>query len=177
MKRVSLSDVARAAGVGKATVSRALSGHDEVGAATRARVLDIAADMGYTPHAAARTLRTGRAQVLAVSLDVRRPGGHPEDLAATLLLALARAGDRLGYRVLVDLREAEGTGDPWGHLDGLAVDGVLVVGPEVPAPRPGGVPVAVVRDGAVPDVVRALQDLVAEVETGDASRVGRAEEV
>ena len=72
-KRVSLADVARAAGVGKATASRALSGREEVGAATRAPVRDIAADMGYQPHRVAQSLRTGRFGVLAVSIRPTDP--------------------------------------------------------------------------------------------------------
>lgn len=44
----------------KPTVSRVLNGHRDVAEATRRRVQDVAAEMGYTPSADARALRTGR---------------------------------------------------------------------------------------------------------------------
>lgn len=53
-------DVAREAGVSVATVSRALNGKSTVAAELRATVERVSAEMGYTPHAAARALATQR---------------------------------------------------------------------------------------------------------------------
>ncbi|MGI5183215.1 LacI family DNA-binding transcriptional regulator [Dactylosporangium sp. CA-152071] len=53
-------DVARAVGVSASTVSRALSVPDMVSAATRERVRQAVADLGYRPNRAARGLITGR---------------------------------------------------------------------------------------------------------------------
>lgn len=53
-------DVARAAGVSPSTVSRALSVPEMVNAETRARVQQIAGELGYHPNRAARGLITGR---------------------------------------------------------------------------------------------------------------------
>ncbi len=53
-------DVARAAGVSPSTVSRALSVPELVNADTRARVQQIAGELGYHPNRAARGLITGR---------------------------------------------------------------------------------------------------------------------
>ena len=47
--RATLADVAAAAGVSKATVSKALNGRSDIGAATRERVLATAAELGYRP--------------------------------------------------------------------------------------------------------------------------------
>lgn len=47
--RLTLSDVAAAAGVSKATVSKALNGRDDVSAATRRRVLETVEVLGYRP--------------------------------------------------------------------------------------------------------------------------------
>ncbi|MBL7257625.1 LacI family DNA-binding transcriptional regulator [Paractinoplanes lichenicola] len=57
---VTIKDVARAAGVSVATVTRALSMPDVVRAATRERVLETAKTLGYQPNRAARGLITGR---------------------------------------------------------------------------------------------------------------------
>jgi LacI family transcriptional regulator len=58
--RVTIKDVARAAGVSPATVSRALSTPDLVESGTRGRVQRAADDLGYSPNRAARGLITGR---------------------------------------------------------------------------------------------------------------------
>lgn len=57
---VKLTDVARAAGVGYGTASRALSGKGPVGGDARARVLEAARELGYTGDATARALRERR---------------------------------------------------------------------------------------------------------------------
>lgn len=56
-KRATLKDVATAAGVSQSTTSRALSGEGYVASAVRSRVLAAADDLGYVPHAMARSLR------------------------------------------------------------------------------------------------------------------------
>jgi LacI family transcriptional regulator len=57
---VTIKDVARAAGVSAATVTRALSQPEVVRPGTRERVKQVAADLGYHPNRAARGLITGR---------------------------------------------------------------------------------------------------------------------
>lgn len=57
---IKLTDVARAAGVGYGTASRAISGKGPVGGDARARVLKAAEELGYRPNATARALRERR---------------------------------------------------------------------------------------------------------------------
>jgi len=57
---VTIKDVARVAGVSVATVTRALSTPDVVRPATRDRVREAAANLGYQPNKAAQGLITGR---------------------------------------------------------------------------------------------------------------------
>ncbi|MBM2614266.1 LacI family DNA-binding transcriptional regulator [Actinoplanes sp. LDG1-06] len=59
-RRVTLADVARAAGVSMAAASRAMNGSYGVSEAVRARVRAVAAELGFEPHAVARALATGR---------------------------------------------------------------------------------------------------------------------
>lgn len=61
-----LSDVARAAGVSKATASRALGASGYVAEATRARVRAAADALGYVPSATAASLVTGSTRNVAV---------------------------------------------------------------------------------------------------------------
>ena len=76
-RRVTLSDVARQAGVSIATASFVLSGRDGQPAgspATRSRVQQAAADLGYRPNQHARAIRTGRTGAVALALgDTRDP--------------------------------------------------------------------------------------------------------
>ena len=61
-----IDDVARAAGVSTATVSRALSGRGRISAATVARVRAAAVSLGYVSSAAASSLASGRAENIGV---------------------------------------------------------------------------------------------------------------
>lgn len=72
--RPTLDDVARAAEVSTATVSRALRRPELVNDATRQRVLAAVDRLGYRPHAGARSLAGGRTDALAVVVpDVANP--------------------------------------------------------------------------------------------------------
>ena len=64
--RVTLADVARAAGVSPITVSRALRGERAVAAELVARVQEAAAALGYVPDPAARALASARSSHVAV---------------------------------------------------------------------------------------------------------------
>lgn len=71
MKRPTIADVARRAGVSKGAVSYALNGQPGVSEATRRRIRDIAAEIGFSPSTAARALSGAAAQ--AVGLTLCRP--------------------------------------------------------------------------------------------------------
>lgn len=66
MEPVTIEDVARAAGVSTATVSRALRGLPHVSAATRTRVAGIALELGYVVSKSASNLATGRTHTVGV---------------------------------------------------------------------------------------------------------------
>ncbi|PYI65402.1 LacI family transcriptional regulator [Arthrobacter livingstonensis] len=63
---VSIDDVAAQAQVSTATVSRALRGLPRVSEATRAKVLAVAAELGYVPSPSASGLATGRTRTVGV---------------------------------------------------------------------------------------------------------------
>ncbi|MCC6008817.1 MAG: LacI family DNA-binding transcriptional regulator [Rhodobacteraceae bacterium] len=69
---VTLKDIGRALGLSHATVSRALGGSDLVNPATRARVVQAAREMGYSPDPAARLLRGAESNLVGLVLpDIR----------------------------------------------------------------------------------------------------------
>ena len=54
MKRVTIIDVAKEAGVSRQTVSRAVNNRGEIRAETRERVLEAVKRLGYRPNRVAR---------------------------------------------------------------------------------------------------------------------------
>lgn len=71
MKRPTIADVARRAGVSKGAVSYALNGQPGVSEATRQRIIAIAREIGFNPNSAARALSGASAN--AVGLTLCRP--------------------------------------------------------------------------------------------------------
>ncbi|MCW2810140.1 MAG: putative LacI family transcriptional regulator [Friedmanniella sp.] len=65
-RRATSADVAREAGLSRATVGYVLNDvpHQKIPEVTRQRVRDAAARLGYTPSAAARSLRSGRSDIV-----------------------------------------------------------------------------------------------------------------
>ncbi len=63
-----LKDLAEHLGLSQTTVSRALNGYPEVNEATRLRVAETAARLGYRPNASALRLATGRAGAIGMVL-------------------------------------------------------------------------------------------------------------
>lgn len=101
-KRVTLRDVAAAAGVSRATAGFVLSDAPgiSISAATRQRVRETAQGLGYVPHSIARALREGSSRIVVLSIDSGYDGnylrtftrGLDEELAAHDYVLLVRHG-------------------------------------------------------------------------------------
>jgi LacI family transcriptional regulator len=65
-KRVTLNDIAKELQMAPATVSRALSDHPEISAATKKRVKEVADRLDYNPNRIASSLRSGTTKVIGV---------------------------------------------------------------------------------------------------------------
>src|SRR5581483_9561839 len=91
-----IEQVARAAGVSTATVSRALSRPQVVEEATRRRVLEAVKALGYLPNASARSLRTLRTGKLLVTVpDIANP------FFSLIIRGIEEVAQREGYAVLL----------------------------------------------------------------------------
>ena len=94
--RVTIQDIARAAGVSPATVSLVLNGKGSINEATRARVQQIAKDKHFVPNPVARALRGGRTLSLGVVVN------HLQNPFFTSVFnGIERVTDAGGYTVLV----------------------------------------------------------------------------
>lgn len=91
-----INDVARLAGVSRATASRALGDYGTVKAETRETVLAAAERFGYVPNVIARSMRAGTTQTLG--LVIAEIGLSVFDTAMRVVIDSARA---YGYQVLV----------------------------------------------------------------------------
>jgi LacI family transcriptional regulator len=90
-----LRDVAEAAQVSPMTVSRALRDDEGVSTATRQRVLEVAASLGYRRNEAARNLRLGRSDGLIGLVVTNLANPFYSELALGLEAAVAERGMRV----------------------------------------------------------------------------------
>ena len=106
-RRITITDVARAAGVSIAVVSYALNDRPGVSERTRRHVLRTAADLGWRPSAAARSLRApARSVGLQVVHDPGAPGAaRALALAAGMRPVLAEHDVTVGLEVVADRDE------------------------------------------------------------------------
>ena len=89
-----LLDVARAAKVSRTTASNAFNRPDQLSAALRTKVLEVARALGYAgPDPAARTLRRGRSGVVGVLLSERLSYAFTDPYAVAFLRGLAEIAE------------------------------------------------------------------------------------
>ena len=141
--RVTISDVARTAGVSVATVSKVINGRYGVAVKTSARVQQVIDDLGYESSLVARSLRSHRTNVIGILVAEFEPfstellKGTSERVAGTGYELLAYSGG--GRR---------GAGVGWerrylSRLSGTLIDGAVLVTPTVVDAQPG-IPVVAV---------------------------------
>ncbi|MFC7404248.1 LacI family DNA-binding transcriptional regulator [Georgenia alba] len=164
-----IHDVARAAGVSIATVSRALNGGARVNEATRRKVLETAHALDFRPNHAARGLATGRLGNVGVLLpEVANPFYGP------ILASIAQVAQQRGFGVfLADSREEAAAEPELATRLSLQVDGLILV-----ASRMSDEDVTVVArrrptvlvnrlvdgvDGVAVDAAQGMADLLAQV--------------
>jgi len=167
-KRVTILDVAAAAGVSRQTVTRAMNDMGDISEPTKRKVLDAAERLGYRPSRFARSLVT-RQKTHALGLVVasfRNP--YYTDIAADMLSV---AGER-GWQLVIGASEGEGVEAVQllssqvdvvvGHFDATpamvkAAGGLPLVCLESASDLPGVHSVQIDIESGIVDVVRALR--------------------
>lgn len=108
-QRITINDVASAAGVSRQTVSRALNDKGEIDRETKQRVLDAARDLGYRPSRFARGLvRPDTTSIGLVLPDLLNPF-FTEVAAAALDAARARGWHVVVYDTADSVEDERGT--------------------------------------------------------------------
>jgi LacI family transcriptional regulator len=100
MKRPTQADVARRAGVSRATVSYVMNNrveqHIPISPETRQRVLDAIAELGYTPDSRAQSLRSGSTKTLGVLLPI-----YENPFFWQILTGITGEAELKGYSILL----------------------------------------------------------------------------
>jgi DNA-binding LacI/PurR family transcriptional regulator len=127
--RVTIFDVAGAAGVSITTVSHVFSGNRRVGAATRERVQDVARQLGYRPRSTAQALAHGRTNTLALQLSISGESLVLNPFLTSLLSSLSLSAIDRGFAFVYvpPGRTAAGFVEPL--LDAGSVDAAVLVDP------------------------------------------------
>jgi DNA-binding LacI/PurR family transcriptional regulator len=126
--RVTIREVALAAGVSPTTVSHALNDRGQVDPHTRERVKQVARKLGYRPNRHAQRLRTGEAHMIALisSMPFGVAGG-PSRLGFLMEIAAVAASAALTRDLALVLVPPAESGQL--RLDTLEVDAALLIEP------------------------------------------------
>ena len=122
-----IAKVAARAGVSQTTVSHVLNHADRVSAELRARVMLAVTELGYVPNPHARSLRTGKTEMVAVLIpDIANP------FYSELVLAAQAELESAGLDTMIFNSDVPG-GHPQEHsreylrrIRALRVDGLIV---------------------------------------------------
>ncbi|QAY64913.1 LacI family transcriptional regulator [Xylanimonas allomyrinae] len=141
--RVTITDVARAAGVSVATVSKVVNGRYGVAATTAERVLEVVAHLGYETSLVASSLRRSRTNVIGILLAGFDPFAT-EILKGISAEAVGKGYELLAYSGAISDDNAVG----WerrslSRLGGTLIDGAIILTPTVNVPT-ASVPVVAV---------------------------------
>jgi len=123
-----IRDVARIAGVSYQTVSRVLNDHPSIRPATRDRVIEAIAELGYRPNPAARALVTSRSRTIGVLSSQTSQYGP-----ATSIAAIELAARDAGYRSSVTTIASTDPPSIRAALDYLlsqSIEALVVIAPQ-----------------------------------------------
>ena len=128
--RATIHDVAAAAGVSVATVSKAVNGRYGISAATSARVLDVVAQLGYESSLVASSMRSRRTGVIGILVADFEP------FSAEILKGVGVAMQDSRYDLLAYSGSRQRETNGWerrslSRLSGTLIDGAIMVTPTV----------------------------------------------
>lgn len=172
---VSMKDIALKCGVSVATVSKALNGQQDIGSDTRERIVRAAAEMGYTPNAAARMLKTNRSHNLGVLFVDEMRSGLRHEYFSAMLSSFKDEAEKLGYDITFISQNLGGRAMSYlehcryRNCDGVVIACVDFNDPSVVELMHSEIPVVTVdylvdqRSAVISDNVRGMSELVSYI--------------
>ena len=130
LKRSTISDVARLAGVGKVTVSYVLNGRSRearISCQTEQRVLSAAQELGYRPNGLARMLVSQRTQTLAVVFQYADLFSSGSGFINELMRGVCSGAVEGGYDLMLHTQAVRNPETEADLLSDGRVDGALVL--------------------------------------------------
>lgn len=123
-----LEEVAKLAGVSRSTVSRVINNHPNVRPEVRERVWRIIREVGYQPHAAARSLATNRTQIIGMLIPESVTTLFTDPFFALLLRGATEACNSHQYQLILSLFTASTDRQEMYHriLRSNSLDGAIV---------------------------------------------------
>ncbi len=170
---VSMKDISAACGVSIATVSKALNNHKDIGKETKEHIRQVAKEMGYSPNAAAKTLKTNRTYSLGVLFADDEQSGLAHDYFAYVLDSFKRTAEERGYDITFinscktgPQRMSYLERSRYRRFDGVLIACIDFEDPEVEELVKSDIPVVTIdhlfnnRSTIVSDNVKGIRDLV-----------------
>lgn len=137
MPRITIADIARRAGVSTGAVSYALNDRPGVSDETRARILGVAAELGWVPSQAARALSGARVETIGLVLARAPETLGFESFYMQFIAGIEQVLTERSYGLLLQVVpdiDAETQAHRRWHA-ARRVDGVIVVDPRKDDPR------------------------------------------
>ncbi len=128
-RRVSMRDVAEAAGVSVATVSMVLNNNSRISRGTHMKVQRVIERLGYRPNRLAQSLSSPYTRVLAIMLPPLRHA-FADAYFGELISGICDRADRFGHKVMLEHAKPDFTREK-KHIELFErryVDGVLCLG-------------------------------------------------
>jgi LacI family transcriptional regulator len=124
---VTLKDIAKECKVSFSTVSKALKGSREISEETIQLIQKKAAEMGYHPNLAARTLRTNRTNNIGVIFEDKTKAGFQHQYFAKIISGLQTTAQEKGYDITFTSQDESANYDYYNHVKGRNFDGVAIL--------------------------------------------------
>jgi len=148
-KKITIGDVAKQAGVGIATVSRALNNSEGISPKTKAKIMQVIEEMGFTPNTSAQSLKIRQTRQIALAVPDIRNAIIPD-----IAWSVEQAAKQHGYRVVQinTLGNAMLELETLQELKKLHVDGIVLFPLAYPKQlesmiNQAGIPVSIINYG------------------------------
>jgi len=129
MRRVTIDDVARLAGVSRATVSRVLNGNGNVSEKTRQSVLETMKRLDYRPNALAQATAQRKSNTWGLVISYDEDVVFLNPFFSEVLRGVSRTANSFGYNLLL---VNAGRGISYADLyRERRVDGIILVSPRI----------------------------------------------
>ena len=169
---VTITDISKACGVSRATVSKALNGASDVSPETTRKIKETAAALGYLPNAAARALKSGRSYNIGVLFSDSTGGGISHEYFSQILESVKAEAEKEGYDITFIAKDfGKQSMDYYEHAKYRSCDGVVIASADFQDPTvirlaTGDIPTVTLdysfdsRSSIMSDNVRGMETLV-----------------